>query len=629
MPTINKTLWVCWKKPEILPGNNAVILSFLSPGKEEELKEKFNGNLISARQVAPQIREKALKVYTSLIAKTAATPLKGGKTLRQALKNKEGVSLWWFNYIPAKNCEHDMTFKFIIEIFIIISVSSLVKNKQIVFFGGYKELASALRGRYAIREIQCRSKYNYSFLFIRGVLSRIKYSLTFLVRWSVVKATVRMPQFLPDVIFSGFWDWSVKGNELSGYDDRFFKSLPDKLSSRGLRVGWFLWFAPHQIPASRRHKLKEVLEPVRRCNDVVILQHLLKITDLMWAISNYKPYIVFLRFCRKKEFRKVFVKEGVNYFDLLKKQMAYSFLSSTIPNCELVYRSSTKAFRRYNPKLSISFQELFMYSRAFYAGGKQGSPSVIHCAVQHASYSREKTMAVLDPEIEYRGHPDNCPTPKPDYIFAMGEIGREIFMESGFQEERVFLTGSSRYEHITNHTIVRDGKGSRTRNLLLVTSLDRDSEMEMIEAVYEATKCFTQLRLSLRSHPFAKMEEIPGFKRYEDRILVKDRALEEDIKEADLIIFSYSTVAEEALIKGVPVWQWVSASYDASVFRELKVVPSFCTISDLRESLKRFISNPNPFIPDEKTRSLTLRKCFFLADGGSSERIADILSSKL
>ncbi len=612
-----------------MPGENAIILSFLSPDKEEELKRRFKGDLISARQVAHQIKDKALKCYTSLIAEVAAIPINGGKTLRQALKNEEGVSLWWFNHIPAKNCEHDHIFRFIIEVFIITSVSSLVKNKQIIFFGGYKELVDALSGRYKIKEIQCRRKYNYSFLFIKGMLSRIKYSLTFLVKWLAVKTTVRMPQSSLDVIFSGFWDWSVKGNESNRLDDRFFKSLPDKLSSMGLNIGWFLWFDPHQELGSKGRKYKEVLEPVRRCNDVVILQHLLKITDLIRAILNYKPYILFLCFCRKKEFKKTFVKEGVNYFDLLKKQMAYSFLSSTIPNCELVYKSSIRAFRKYNPKLSVSFQELFMYSRAFYAGGKRGSPSVIHCAIQHASYSREKTMAILDPEIEYRGHPDNCPTPKPDYIFAMGEIGKEIFMESGFPEERVFLTGSSRYEHITNHAVIRDGNGSRTRNLLLVTSLDRDLEMEMIEAVYEAAKCFPQLSLSLRSHPFAKMEENPGFKRYEDRILVKDKALEEDIKEADLIIFTYSTVAEEALIKGVPVWQWVSASYDASVFRELNVIPCFCTISDLRESLKRFISNPNPFIPDEKTRNLVLRKCFFRADGRSSERIADILSSKL
>ena len=323
------------------------------------------------------------------------------------------------------------------------------------------------------------------------------------------------------------------------------------------------------------------------------------------------------------------MQEGVNYFELLKKQMSYSFLSWTIPHWELVFISSSNAFRKYNPKLSVSFLELFTYSRAFYAGGKQGNPGAIHCAIQHASYSREKTMAVLDPEIEYWGHPDNCPIPKPDYLFAMGEIGKEIFMESGFPEERVFLAGSSRYEHITNHTIIRDGNGSRTKNLLLVTSIDRDSEMEMIEAVYEATKCFPQLSVSLRSHPFAKVEEKPDFKRYEDRILVKDRALEDDINEADLIIFSYSTVAEEALLRGVPVWRWMSASYDASIFRELKIVPSFCTISDLRESLKRFITNPNLFIPDEKTKSLVLKKCFFLADGGASERIADVIGSKL
>ncbi len=630
-PRADNALWVCWEEPTPLPDENATIVSFLRPGREDALRKNFKGTLISARENAPRVKEKARAIYINLIARIGATALGDGGTLRKVLENDDGVSLWWFHKVSERDCESDATFRLITEILIIRSVADSMKCKDMFLCGGCKEVAQVLGDLYLIKEIHCKRMYPSGCYIAKGALSRIKYFWQFLSKWMAVKRAVKsLPRNHFDAVFSGFWDWSVREEKETGrLNDRFFKSLPQKLAEKGLVTGWFLWFDPHREPGSATRSMRDVLMPVGRHDTMVILQRFITFTDVVQALINLKGLCVFLRFLRDKNFRGAFREEGINFLPILKVPLVHGFLNSSIPHQELVYRASKRAFMAYRPEVSISFLELFLHSRAFYCGGRKGSAGTVHCAVQHASYSREKTFAVLHPDSEYRGEPDSCPVPAPDYVFAMGDLGREIFIESGFPKEKVFLTGSPRYEHITQAGRYHRDKWGDVKNILMVTTLNVDLEMEMVDAVYAATEGLSGVKLFLRSHPFARMDEHPGFRIYKDRVRHTQGTLDENLKDADLIIFSYSTVAEEAIIAGLPAWQWCSTSYNGSVFRDIKVVPSFCSVRDLRESLKKFIEEPRSFMPDMETGQGVARKCFYAADGKASDRIADIVHGSM
>ena len=628
---------VCWKMPNPLPPQNVCILSFLRPGEEERVKKEFGGVVISARKIAPEVKEKARSIYIELIANIGATPIKerGNKTFRQALVNKKEFSLWWIHKVSEKDCETEPTFKFIVEILIIISIASLHNSNNLVLCGGYREIKDVLKDLYSINETNCTRRYSIVRIVLNSMLSRLKFFFVFLLRWFIVKKVIkRIPESSFDIVFSGFWDWSVKEDKVSGnLYDRYYKSLPEKLISKGLKIGWFLWFDPYGEPVSGGRRLRDILEPISRNNNLIILQKFIKFGDLLKAVSNFRPYLLFLHYCRAGEFKKAFIVDGINFFPLLQRELSCGFLNTIIPMQELVYIATERAFHKYKPKKSISFLELFIYSRAFYAGGRHGFPDTIHYAIQHASYSREKTFVLLDSQLEYEGYPDNLPIPKPDYVFIMGDLGKEIFMETGFPEERLYSTGSPRYEHIKGNCISNSNSNSNSNrtsnvtNILIVTALDINLEIEMVEAVYFASLDLPQIKLRLRSHPFAKMNSHPDFHNYADRIQLTNGTLEEDLKTADLIIFSYSTVAEEALIQGIPVWQWQPITYNGSVFRDLGRIPSFYSISDLMDSLRKFVSNKDLFIPDKETRSFILKKCFYDANGRVSEKIANILGA--
>ena len=110
------------------------------------------------------------------------------------------------------------------------------------------------------------------------------------------------------------------------------------------------------------------------------------------------------------------------------------------------------------------------------------------------------------------------------------------------------------------------------------------------------------------------------------RVSVSSKTLEEDIAEADVLLFTYSTVAEEAFLKGKPVWQWLPLSYNASALVEACAVPQFSSTDGLRQALKDFQENPKAFQPELSVRKDACEKLFFRGDGLAAARIAQTLS---
>ena len=616
-------LWVCWREPLPIPRAQVHVLSFMSPAKEEALREKLNDRLISARAAASSVKETARQTYINLIAQVGTARVGEGSTFRKALTKNNHISPWWFHKISEKDCETDPTFRLVTEIAIIVKTTALLGSKKLFLLGSSKEVAAVLKAMYETEEIDCQRKYSFFGTYVQGLASRIRYAFRSLPLMRAARQ-MSLSETEVDVAFSGFWDWSLREKE-GRLADRYFKSLPEKLRSRGAKVAWFLWFDPEGDPVLRGRKLPDVLGPATQRDNLVILQGFLKAADLITELVDFRPFFIFRRFCRSSDFSSACTVGEIDYSALLRGPLSLGFLNATIPMLQLVRRASEKAFRQYRPEVAVSFLELLLYSRAFYAGGRAGSPQTIQCAIQHASYSKEKTMGVLEPEREYHGIPDGCPVPRPDFLFAMGELGREIFLEDGFPEKNVFLTGSSRYDDLVATPVYKGGRSGLLR-LLVVASLDKELEMEMIDAAYVATEGISGVRLLLRSHPFGRIEARPEFRRFSDRVIVTSGTLEEDLANADLILFSYSTVAEEAFVRGIPVWQWTSVNFNGSAFRDLSVVPSFSSPATLRYALLRFLDNPSSFMPDEKSKALVLRKCFYKADGGASDRIADVLA---
>ena len=99
-------LWVCFEPPSIEIPSDVIVLSFMSPEKEVDYKRLLGDRFINGRNITQLVREEARGTYTNLIAEMASTPCVFGRTLRQLLKGKDGVSRWWYLKASFKDSVH-------------------------------------------------------------------------------------------------------------------------------------------------------------------------------------------------------------------------------------------------------------------------------------------------------------------------------------------------------------------------------------------------------------------------------------------------------------------------------------------------------------------------------------------
>ena len=365
---------------------------------------------------------------------------------------------------------------------------------------------------------------------------------------------------------------------------------------------------------------RQLPEPQR---SIVILQSELNFRDLLRSLFNFKPLLGLLRLWKHAQFRHAFAVERFNVFSFFREGLVAGVLDSGIPYGDLVAVATERACRRVAPSVTFSFLEHFPYARAHYEGVRRGGLGTVNYTVQHASYCSEKTFLFLDPELEFSGEPDGCAVPHPHFVLAMGTFAQELFLECGYEHGQVIVTGSPCYDRIMNGDLMAKSAHSVKKevSLLLVGGMAVYPDLEMIDAACEVAKSMPELSVSFRKHPLSRIKQ--------DRVRVTKGTLDEDVRSADIILFTYSTVAEEAFITGCPVWQWLPQGFNASALSEVVSIPRFGSVASLYEAILSYRSDPTKYIPDEAARRLVLSRLFNRADRQAASRIAGLVSGTL
>jgi len=613
-----RTLYVLNKISDHTVPSGATVLTFLNPEEETILKESFVGKLLTGRVEMNAIRKEARQLYVDLVSNIGSTRCYG-KTLRERLNVKGKGNSWWYHPFTAKNSMDDPTFNRLLQILTIAFIAEKEQSQKIEIYNGSHEVANVLSSRFQIIK---KGKFEYDLLHpIRGIFARIKYLYLIIRDHIALNRSISLPEINPDIVFEGFWNWSVKLNKQNKLEDVYFSSLPNHLISNGFSCAWLLWLDPHFKNGPKGQTVTKILEFAKKHPQLIFLQKFISINNIFRAIVDFRPLFHYLWLSNSKQFRAIAKVKNFDFWPLIDRQLLYGFCNSTLPHHTLGELAHRRAFEMYRPKFSFTFQEFYLWSRACYQGARLGDRNTIRCNIQHASYNREKTFILIDAEREFNGFPDNHMMPTPDYIFAMGELGRTIFIENGFSTERVILSGSVRYDQVKFPSKKLERvQDKKYINVLLTPTLNLELELEMIQAAVLAVKGL-KAKLHLRSHPFNKMEDWPNYKPYLSKITSTTGSLKEDLEMADLVLFSFSTVAEEALLLGIPVCQWQSAKFNGSVFKDIPLIPSFSSVDELAGFLRNFIEQPKLFQPTLDTKKLVAHQCFYKTDGMAAQRI--------
>lgn len=602
-----RSLYVIYGKsrPRVPPGS--AVLSFMPPSEESGYPADgvacFYG-----RVEMDKIRDRARRDYLDLIASIGATSC-SGRTLRSVLDERGNGNAWWYNKISEKQPEGDDIFDSILHIYTIMDIAERSGSARVVLCGASADAAKALRKAFKVLSVGTTGGWNKG--VVRALLSRLNLLVSEALSLAFARRVHPAPEagIRPDVAIQGFWGVSVKAGS-GGVIDGYFKKLPRELEGRGLKCMWFVWLGAGPAP-----RAGSVTEGVA----LVFVQSFLTLKEIVLAVLDFSYARKYAAFSRSRGFRDIFMRRGVDLWPLMNRRILYYFLDGTVPRYRMMESAYRKAFLRYKPRAALTFLDLFLSARAFYRGADTAGAHAVKLNMQHAGCGSEKTFLSTDRSRETEGVPDGISVPQPDYYFAMSERYRDMLADNGIGPDRVFVTGSARYDHIK---ISGHGTANKRPRVLMAPTLNLKHELDMVDAAVAAAKDLG-LELAIRSHPAARIEDAAGYRAYSGSVVSSSAGLEEDIASSDIVLFVYSSVAEEAFLKGVPVVQWRPAGFNGSVFSDIGGIRAARTTGELKEVFESFISDPAAFAPREDAKRELLARCFYRDDGMASVRIAD------
>ena len=611
----NEFCMILWDLPtsEIYP--DVTVLSFLDPVKEHKLIEAGLAKQVATMsRIMDKMSPDARTLYLDLVADIGLYKLPDGRTFRKALAYESFGSSWWYHPVAFRNSEGDPTYTKILSILAIKRVAQELGINKLHLVKPPRGVSECLQRLFTVKVENAVGAIDW-FDIGRALLGRVKWTFHKIQTLFALRRHYNRPRKKIDVAFQGFWDWSVFPNEgVKGQlSDRYFVNLPNELEKLEKSTCYWCTYSPSLRPNAIKRKNNDVLRPLKKHDNVVLLESLTKWSEIIKAVLDFRPLLVFFSIQGQQSFTETFIRYGLDFFPLFRSPLIRGFVSNSIPNCKIIESSVAKAFKESTPSVLLCFQEHFPPSRAMYAG-LRGMHSK-SWAVQHASYNQGKTYAALNPEKEFFPQSDGQSVPHPDKICVMGENGYKLFRSCGYSKNQVLTTGSPRYDSVRMVQINGDDLSIKTqykfrKKVLVATSLPAFAEFQFVEAVVEAYKGLeTSIALRLRAHPFGKMEEIPGYSKVKGFIEVTETTLEADLQWADLILISQSTVGEEAYLRGKLVWQFRYPNPNQSALAEVAPIKTFYTVTELQKAfinLASFseISKPNQAEIEHVYRSL-------------------------
>ncbi len=628
-------LWVCFKPIQESPPSCALVLSFLDPVHETKLEEIIGPRLLKGRDVCQKIRKQARETYLKIISEAPAAPCFQGKTLRSLLQGHDEISHWWYHQLSAKQTvTPDSTYHALLQTFSIKSVAEEHNIQVVRLFYVRRSIAASLKKSYRIllhHPVSYPGPIDIFIVLLRSAASRIFFIFSNIFLIILLNLFTRKPKRQFDVALQGYWDWSVTPALDDTLKDRYFVDLPDRLREKEISVCWLALFSPRSEKWQRGRSLRKVAVASDKFPEIVLIQSYLRVFDVFKASNFFKYFFIWLKCVKSREFKKQYVRNNLDCYPLFRKSFLKPFISKGISEYVLAYIAAKRACHSIRPKILITFLEFFLSSRALYAAAKAVNSKTILLTAQHASYCMEKCFGIFDPVLEMQGVPDNCKIPAPEKIFAMGELSRRYWLKSGYADDQIFLTGGLRFQHIGSKEIKPISQRERKNRLtvLLIFGMNEILDFDMCAAVCAAVKNAPGIRLKVRNHPSYMITGRKEFSQYLNAVEISQNTVGDDLTSADLIIFTHSSLPDEAFIIGVPVWQWIGATFDTSTFSELPIIPRFSSIRELKAALKEFVASPDKFIPSMDVRKLVQRDFFGKYPAETSHRISEEINTLL
>ena len=194
--------------------------------------------------------------------------------------------------------------------------------------------------------------------------------------------------------------------------------------------------------------------------------------------------------------------------------------------------------------------------------------------------------------------------PLPEIILVNSPLAKKTLVKSGFPEAIVLVGGS--FRHPDFGQIKGEMKGTRRKRILLALSPDRNEALELICTSITALKNEDGLAVTIKPHPLMKSNLLPRLiPAIPQNFTFREDPVESLFPVTDLVLHTGSTVAVEAIARGIPVLHVrPTLTLDRDIF-DLEGFPPFPSVmgpDELRRKAKEILSGPGEPSPVEREK---------------------------
>ena len=207
---------------------------------------------------------------------------------------------------------------------------------------------------------------------------------------------------------------------------------------------------------------------------------------------------------------------------------------------------------------------------------------------------------------------------------------------SGYPTNRCCLTGSARYAELAvlvqdnapSESCTEDTRDAEVTRVLVIPSLSTHDAQGLIGVTAQACGEDGQYTILVKPHPHSPVDQYVENAR--DRYKLKDVRMVSGnihtlIREADVIITSYSTAGDEAIALGRPVICYSGLSPCMASFLDIEAAPIVHSADELRRSLWNMLHDPAYRRKYQDRWASLVEGSFYSLDGKASERIVEAL----
>ena len=292
--------------------------------------------------------------------------------------------------------------------------------------------------------------------------------------------------------------------------------------------------------------------------------------------------------------------------------------------CAAVFRflCIIPGIRARKPDIMVVVNDLTLFGKAAVtAGQKLGIPSL-----------RISASVVAPNQL--------MPPVSADFLAVSGEAIKEVYVQSGVQEDKIIITGNPRFDKLYQRNEQNDRNAiftkfnlDRKKKLIVLTTENAsvDETDELLRAAFSTVNEIKDIQLIVKPHP-AETSELHKLLLYEmninNAIIVEDIDIYELLNAADCVLTSFSATGLEAMMLGKPVisinltgepdrMPYAESGAAFGVYHEDELAPAIMnalTDNDVRDKLK-------------VGRESFVERYNYRMDGRAAERVVELLQT--